>query len=450
MGKQHVDLLGPARILHKHLTAALCEEVFDAGRVTERRRVWTLHKIATFWTAVILRAPESLLQALDEARRGVGGYPRVMSTPQAFFERAKGLRWTFFRDLFDAFLVRALRRHAPRFESALRGRLGAFPEVWVVDGSGLDAIAHRLKVLWDERVVVLPGSLLVFYDLFRGLPRRVLFHEEAMGGESGRAEGALGFVPKGTLLVGDRAYASVRLFASVAKRGIFLLARRNRAVKLRKRELLRRADLGKGGVIAEYLVMAGAGTGGVEPQRLRLVRWQRGGKVVQLLTNELDAKKLPAETALALYRRRWAVERMFFDLKEVLNLNRFYAANANAVAMQVYASALVYAAMRVAHAHVARDARVEPERISPKKLYPRVAVASHELASGGLVFQATREANPGTELREPAWDDMEFASVPLASVLVEPRRGRRKRRRYCEARRNHASLHRYTRKERRR
>jgi len=308
MGKTQVDLLGPARILHKHLTAALCERVFAAGRVTERRRIWTLHQIALFWSAVILRAPESLLQALDEARRGVGGYPRVKATPQAFFERAKGLRWTFFRDLFDAFLENALRRHAPRFESKLRGQLKAFPEVWIVDGSGLDAIAHRLKVLWDERVVVLPGSLLVFYDLFRGLPRRVLFHEEAMGSEVGRTEAVLASIAKGTLLVGDRAYGSVRLFASVAVHGIFLLARRNKTVKLRERKRLRRVDLKTGGILEEFLVLAGAGTNGVEPQRLRLIRWQLGSKVVELLTNVLDAEALPGETALSLYRRRWSID----------------------------------------------------------------------------------------------------------------------------------------------
>ena len=39
--------------------------------------------------------------------------------------------------------------------------------------------------------------------------------------------------------------------------------------------------------------------------------------------------------ALALYARRWSIERMYFDLKVVLNLNRVYAANPNAVAMQV-------------------------------------------------------------------------------------------------------------------
>jgi hypothetical protein len=44
--------------------------------------------------------------------------------------------------------------------------------------------------------------------------------------------------------------------------------------------------------------------------------------------------RLAADEALALYPFRWSVERMYFDLKTVLNLNRAYAANPNAVAME--------------------------------------------------------------------------------------------------------------------
>ncbi len=38
------------------------------------------------------------------------------------------------------------------------------------------------------------------------------------------------------------------------------------------------------------------------------------------------------------------MERLFFDLKEVLNLHRFYTSSPNGVAMQVYAAALVHTA----------------------------------------------------------------------------------------------------------
>jgi hypothetical protein len=447
MGGERVDLLGPVRILHEHLTAALCETVFDARRLTERRRLWTLHRMAEFWTAVILRAPESLTQALEEAHRGIGGFPRVEATPQAFFERAQGLRSEFFRDLLDAFTERAVRDHRPSFETKLRTSLAAFSSVWVVDGSGLDAIAHRLKVLWDERVVVLPGSVLAFYDVFLGLPRRMRFYDEAMGGEVPRLEAELSSIPKDTLLVGDRLYCSMRLFGGLAEHGLFAVIRKMRSIRVERREILSREQRGDTR-IDDVLVLAGTGQS-AQQQTLRLIRRVQGRKRIELLTNVLDPELLPAETALALYKRRWTVERMFYDLKVVLNLHRIYAANANAVAMQVYAATLVYVAMRIAQGQLADDAGLRPERISTTKLFPRVAAASHTLVAGRIGYLATCAANPRVRLREPEWDSMEFASAPLASILVEPRAGPRRRRRYCLARRRHASLHHFTRRRRR-
>jgi hypothetical protein len=447
MGEKRVDLLGPIRLLHEHLTAALCESVFRARRISERRRIWTLHLLVEFWTAVILRAPESLRQALDEAHRGTGGYPSVQATPEGFFARAKGLRWEFFRDIFDAFVERLVAQRGG-FEKELRKELAAFPEVWVVDGSGLDAIAHRLKVLWDERAVVLPGSLLVFYDLFRGLPRRVLFYAEAFGNEVVRLEGALDALPKGVLLVGDRAYASVRLFAGLSARGLFAVTRQAKHLRVERLERLRRETSGDGAVLEDLLVLVGSGFG-AEPQKLRLIRRRKGKKVLALLTNVLDPKLLSAEAALRLYRRRWSVERMFYDLKEVLNLRRFYAANVNAVAMQVYASALVYVAMRTAQSRVAKSLRVDPERLSTEKLFPKVAVASHDFAVGEIVFAGTQHANPEFTLREPDWDAMPFSWADAGVVIVQPRHGKRRQRRFCAARGNHASLHTFTRRTRR-
>ena len=68
-------------------------------------------------------------------------------------------------------------------------------------------------------------------------------------------------------------------------------------------------------------------------------------------------------------------ERLFFDLKEVLNLNRVYTANPNAVAMQVYAAGCVYNALRVAQAEVAETAGLDEEQVRQiqarlKKLLP--------------------------------------------------------------------------------
>jgi len=124
------------------------------------------------------------------------------------------------------------------------------------------------------------------------------------------------------------------------------VVRRNRQLSLRKLQRLRTRRI-HGGLLEDWLVRAGTGVSAPR-QRLRFIRWRRGGTHDEVLTNVLAPGRLSAEEALDLYPHRWGVERMFVDLKEVLNLNRLYAANPNAVAMQVYAAAIVYAALRVA------------------------------------------------------------------------------------------------------
>jgi hypothetical protein len=124
----------------------------------------------------------------------------------------------------------------------------------------------------------------------------------------------------------------------------------------------------------------------------------------------------------------------------VLNLNRVYAANPNAVAMQVYAAGCVYNAMRVAQAEVAAAAGLVPEAISPAKFFPKMAAACHAYALFELWFLEARRANPGQRLRKPPLTRRRFASVALDAVLVEPRKEPRRRRRFCVARRRWKSL----------
>lgn len=433
------DLLATVEVLHANLTSALCQDVFSEVRGAERQRVWTLQRLAEFWTAVILRAPKSLTQALEEAAGGKSGiWPKVEASSQGFFSRCQDLKWEFFRDLHEAFVDRALAKAPPGYAATCRPLLARFTSVWVVDGSRLDAIAHRLKILWDNRSVILPGCVTAFYDLFQGVAVKLLFDPDAASAELLRAEETLDDIPKGTLLLGDRLYCSVRFFQELTQRDLFAVTRRNKTLKLRKGKRLSKKRVA-GGILTDTLVMAGCGVG-TPSQTLRRIRWQRGKTVREILTNVLDPKRLSAEEALALYPKRWSVERLFFDLKEVLNLHQFYAANPNAIAMQVYAAGMVHTAMRIAQALIARQAGILPELISTEKLFPRVVAASMALVGAELGFLITCQLNPRVKLRKPDWHTLPFATVPLKALLVEPRRGKRRQRRFCKARRRWKSL----------
>ena len=422
-----VDLLETVEILHEHLTEGLCQGVFDDVREGERRRLWTLERLAEFWVAVVLRAPKSLTHALAEASGGKGTFPTVEASDQAFFSRCQTLSWEFFARVFVLFNEAVAKAEPGQFCAhlgPLSRRFGG--NIWALDGSSLDPVARRLKLLWGDRRVPLPGSVVAFYDVKRGTVARLRYETTPQGKEPIAAREELVHVPAGALVLADRLYGLPWFFEALTERGLFGITRRNQRANLvlgqqhsktsRAAETVEDCDVEIGG---ERSTM----------QRVRCIRWRKGRKTLELLTNVLDRTKLSAQEALDLYKERWSIERLFYDLKEVLNLHRFYAANVNAVAMQVYAAAIVHVAMRAAQGRIAAKAKIAPEKLSTGKLFPKVAAASEALTNAELTFEAVRRANPKVKLRKPDWHTMAFAYTDLATVLVEKRGpgGRKKR-----------------------
>ena len=402
-----IDLVRVLELLRTHITAALCETVFQTVRTTERQRRWTLEALVEFWLAVILRAPRALSQALYETLEGSEPlFPLVAA-------------------IFTRFTARLLRAVPCRYAAETAPLQARFAGLCVVDGSRLAAIAHRLKLLWPERAVVLPGCLLAVYDVGRGLCRTLTFCADAAAAELTRARAIVATLPRDTLVLADRLYGTGVWFAALAAQGCWGVVRYNRRLGLHKLRRLRRRPYRRGR-LEDWLVEAGGSRRA--PQLLRYIRWRRGATVHAVLTNVLDPRRLAATEALALYPRRWSIERLFFDLKEVLNLNR------------VYAAGCVYNAMRVAQAEVAEAVGLAPEAISPAKFFPKLAAACHCYALCELWFLETQGATRRRRLRKPTLARRRFAHVLLESILVEPRKAHRRKRRFCKARRRWKSL----------
>jgi hypothetical protein len=416
-----VNLLDALEILHQHITEVLCDRVFQSVRNRERQRKWSLFVLARFWMTVILHAPTSLTQRLEEVRLGKNVLvPWVDSSFVAFFKKCKGTHHRFFKALYQAFTEKVAAKAPAVYVPQTHALLKRFSGIWAVDGSRLDEIAHRCKVLWNEAAVVLPGCLLVVYDLVRGISRQVLFDPDAAKAELIRAESLLDGIPVNTLLLGDRLYASIRFFRELTERKLWGLFRLNHHLKVKKDRLIRRRQGGGRTVIEEWLVTVGCGVGQA-PIRLRLILFRQGKIRRELLSNVLDPRLLSAKEALELYPLRWRIERLFFDLKEVLHLNSFYAANANAVAMQVYATAMVHSAFRIAQARIAKKQGISPETISSAKLFSFLAVASIGWIGGELYYDDMVRVNRNTALIKPNWKNSSFAHTSLLSVLMHVR-----------------------------
>ena len=432
-----VDLLPTIELLHQHVTSSLCGEVFQSTRITEREREWSLQALSTFWIYIILRAPASLRAALQEAQGLAPDAELRLPVPdtsfQAFSKRCQTLRPAFLGGVFHRFVAAILPDAPPAYNDDLQELRDAFPEVLLLDGSRLDRIAHRLKITHKTRAVLLPGAIEVAYDLWRGIPRQVDFTADAAEYEGKRADRILPNLPQGSLVIADRLYAAPQFLRRAVERGIAVVTRPNNTVNL---EVVKRLsyETFEGGKLEDYLVTAGPKDKEASPLTLRWIRWQKNSTIREILTTVQEPEKLGPKLALRLYARRWKIERMFFDLKEVMNLHEFYADNPHGVAMQVYAAAIVYTAMRIAQARIAKEHRITPEQISVPKLYPRIAAASQAYVTAEWFMVKTKILNKTVEVRFPRLRDMPLVQTTLGNILVAVRKDTRTQRRYCKSR----------------
>jgi hypothetical protein len=438
-----VNLLPMLDVLLKHLSPALCQAVFKRHRKEERERKWTLNVVPLFWAAMIIRHPPAIDHGLAETRKGRGRdrlWPRVQVSARAFYKKAAGLRADLFLAVYEAFVASILLKAPQAYASWMASLRRQFADVLIVDGSRLDALVHHLKMLRPHRRVVLAGCMTVYYDLWRGIPRRVFFYADAAKAEMTHALETLDWIPKGTLLVGDRLYCSVKFFAALNALDVYGVFRLNRLPKVRRLTVLARHK-DRWGFVEDTLVEVGSGQRGIPCQKLRRIRYRRKGQRRDILTSVLDPKMLTLEQALALYGLRWSIERMFLDLKETMDLHTLYGSHPNLVGQQVYAAAMVYTAFRIAQAGVAEKAKILPEQISPAKLFPKLAQAANDYCVSQITLLKVKAMNPGVELKLPRYDAVVPSSQSrLCAILARPRRTERRRFRFCPSRRRWTSL----------
>ncbi len=78
---------------------------------------------------------------------------------------------------------------------------------------------------------------------------------------------------------------------------------------------------------------------------LRLGEVEHAGRWYRYLTNVLDPQVLPAEDVVALYGQRWRIEEAFHIGKRLLGLAYFWTGSQNGVALQLWATWLLYAVL---------------------------------------------------------------------------------------------------------
>jgi hypothetical protein len=172
----------------------------------------------------------------------------------------------------------------------------------------------------------------------------------------------------------------------------------------------------------------------IPTQPWRWWRWRTGRERWERRTQVVGPEPVSGIEALRLYPWRWTVARWFCDRKEVVHRHRFSPRSPTGVARQVEAAALGPPAWRVAPGPSAQAKGMEPAESAPAQVFPRLAAASRGLTWSARAFREMQQAHPGIAFSKPEGRLWAFAWTTLERMQVEPRNGRRRKRRFWQSR----------------
>jgi hypothetical protein len=313
-------------------------------RMGLRERVLALPVMAAVVLAMIWRQVPSvaeLARLLD--REGLLWTPPVAVTPQALTLRLRCLPADLFHrvlaDLLPTLAARAAARARPLPPAVARAR-GHFAAVWAVDGSTLEALCKTVGLLRGAAGTVEGGKLEAALDLATKLPVHLWLDDDAAANDKRFLDRLKAVLPPRTLLVMDRGFYAFDFFDWLTEAGHgFVTRARAQAALAVERVIL------AGPTARDRVVRLGQYRSNPCRHPVRLVEVHVHGAWRGYLTNVLDPQVLSAADVVELYARRWRIEEAFLLTKRLLGLSYLWAGAFNAVAMQVWATWLLYAAL---------------------------------------------------------------------------------------------------------
>ena len=103
--------------------------------------------------------------------------------------------------------------------------MSKFEQIWIADGSTLEALFRKLKSLEDLEPGKLAGKIGVVMDLVMRLPGEIWFQENPSAAETHWEENLLELVSAQTLLLLDRGFYHFQFWQKLIDKGIDFITR---------------------------------------------------------------------------------------------------------------------------------------------------------------------------------------------------------------------------------
>jgi hypothetical protein len=231
----------------------------------------------------------------------------------------------------------------------------------IVDGSTLDALVRKVGLLRDQEKHPLAGKMTALLHLGSQMPHTIWYNAKATDNDQTFWSQILDAVPDDCLLIFDLGYTNFAQFKALTDKGVTFLTRAKSNLKV---ERVRHLAITP--TFRDTIVWIGTDE---TRQQVRLIEVLYKTKWQRYMTNELDADILPARECVALYYRRWSIERAFFVVKRLLGLAYFWSGAQNAVEFQLWSTWIVYCILIDLSDEVAGLLNLPFERISIEMIY---------------------------------------------------------------------------------
>lgn len=282
---------------------------------------------------------------------------RFLVFPSELFERV-------FKDLIPQLHLNWQQRLRRPLPDSIKFSLKHFDQIWIADGSTLEALFLKLKSLEDLKVGQLAGKICTVIDLVTRLPVEIWFHTNPAASETNFEVPLLNLLPAKTLILLDRGFYHFHFFQQLIDREVHFITRLKAKAAIKYLKIFSYDHL-----VKDRLIQLGTVRRGAPVLTLRLIEIKVGKTSYSFITSVLDPNILPPYAVADLYGRRWRIEEAFYSVKRLLGLSYLWTGSVNGIKLQVWATWLFYAVLVDLGDAVADELSLPFDRISLEMIY---------------------------------------------------------------------------------